>query len=247
MKWFSVFLFWLVTTTSHALNIIIGTTANSPPFASTADGGQHFLGFEVDIMNSICQRLKATCTYKTVIASNVINELTLNNINIALAAIIIPAVPLNGFAFSLPYLQSNARFMTKKSAQINSPQDIKDKRVGVRKGTLEGGNMFKNVVLSIYNNAVTVKEYSTMMDLIAALENDEIDVIFSNAAFIEYWSLNNANLFKLIGSKIPIGNGYGAMAKQINAPLIKLMNQALLNMEADGSYLDIYKRYFTFS
>lgn len=230
---------------ANAESLIIGTTPNSPPLASSSDsGGKHFLGFEIDIMNAICQRINAQCQYKSMIVSNIATELSSTNMNLAIAAIIIPSEKSDTFTFSIPYLPSNARFMTNNQSTINSPLDIKNKRVGVRKGTLFGGTLFEKIALNIYNQQIKVTEYADMNDLLDGLQNNNVDVVFSNAATIDYWALNNENSFKLIGAKIPVGNGYGIMAKANEGALIARINKALLSMQADGSYLSIYSRYF---
>ena len=41
-----------------------------------------------------------------------------------------------------------------------------------------------------------------------------------------------------------MGEGYAIMAHKNNSDLIKKINQALLDMEQDGTYLRIYNRYF---
>ncbi|MFA1369849.1 transporter substrate-binding domain-containing protein, partial [Legionella pneumophila] len=41
-----------------------------------------------------------------------------------------------------------------------------------------------------------------------------------------------------------IGNGYGILALKNNAPLIMKINKALLQIEKDGTYLEIYNTYF---
>jgi arginine transport system substrate-binding protein len=58
------------------------------------------------------------------------------------------------------------------------------------------------------------------------------------------WSSNNTDIYKLIGSPVSVGVGYGIMANPSQTKLIGDINQALLAMEADGTYLKIYSRYF---
>lgn len=232
----------LLTIKAHAL--VIGTTANYPPLASLADQNHNFFGFEVDIMQAVCQRIKVSCQFKAVIVSTIPEQLLSRKIDLAIAAIIIPPAPVSGYIFSVPYLTSNTQFITEKESSIDTPDEIKNKRVGVRKGVLYGGSYLKNFILKLYNNQVRVSEYPTMNDLMAALNNNLIDVAFVNAVAADYWFINGSNMYKLVGSRIPFGNGYGIMANAGQEQLIEAINQTLRTMLADGSYLTIYSRYF---
>lgn len=55
---------------------------------------------------------------------------------------------------------------------------------------------------------------------------------------------NSATELKFVGDKMAIGDGYGILASKNNAPLIMKINKALLQIEKDGTYLEIYNTYF---
>ena len=129
--------------------------------------------------------------------------------------------------------------MSKKSSVINQPADLVHKKIGVRLGT-----PFKSLALSIYKNQVDVIEYPHTPKLLDALSNNKIDAVLMDAPAVRIWVANNGNLFKSVGSNIPIGKGYGIMANKDQDKLIDQINQALLDMEADGTYLQIYNNYF---
>jgi ABC-type amino acid transport substrate-binding protein len=200
----------------------------------------------VALINDICRRIEAKCEFKPVVVSTIVDEMRFGHINFAIAAITLPSRPINEFVFSLPYLQSGGQFLSLKGSKIKYPKDIKGKRVGVRKSTLEGGSIFKELILRIYDYQVKVVEYPTMHDLVMALSKKEVDVIFSNALPIVYWYNQNKRIYNLVGSEIPMGNGYSIMADKKHGLQMMQMNHALLEMMADGTYLKIYSHYFHF-
>ena len=235
---------WFASSLTYADTLIIGTSADSPPFASLADGKNHFYGFEIDIMLEVCTRIQATCEFKPTLVSKLSDSILKGKINLAVAAIILPSSPLKGLIFSLPYYTSNGQFITLAQSSINNLEDLRNKKIGVRQGTLYKGNLFKDLILAMFDNQLNVIEYPNTSDLMLALTNGDVDADFSNEQTMKYWYTNNTNLFRLVGNKIPIGNGYAIMAKEGEEALIKNINHALINMESDGSYLKIYKRYF---
>lgn len=244
MKRLIALIFFVIWPFVQSQALVIGTTANYPPMASLIDQKNHFTGFEVEIMQAICDRIKVHCEFKPLIVSTIPEQLLQRKIDLAIATIIIQTKPVPGYIFSLPYLASNTQFIANNETSIDNPADIKNKRVGVRRGSLEGGAYFKNLVLKLYDNQVRVSDYATISDLMDALGKRVIDVAFVNAVGADYWYLNNPNQYKLIGSRIPLGNGYGIMANEGQQPLINAINDALRNMLADGSYEAIYSHYF---
>lgn len=224
---------------TQAETLVVGTTPQNPPFSMLADSKQNFYGFDVDLMNTICERIKADCKFKPFAFNNLFGNVQEKKIDLAIAAIVIMPMWQDQFLFSLPYLESDAQFVTLQTSKINHPQDILHKRIGVRLGT-----PFSKLASSIYGSEVTVMTYPEIDDLIEALSHNKIDAILTNAAAAKFWYANDSATYKLVGSQIPTGQGYGIMTNLNQKELIVRINKALLSMEADGTYLDIYNRYF---
>lgn len=232
---------------SHAqpAPLIIGVAASYPPLSTQADKKSHFFGFEIDLMNEICNRLKITCEYRPIIVSKIMPALATGKLDLAMAAIVRPTAIPSGFIFSLPYLESYGQFMTLKKSTINNLQDIQNKTVGIRLSTTEGGHLFRDLLEQVFHNQVNVVEYTTLDDILIALVNDDVDVLFGNKVAVQYWYQNNMELYKLVGDPITIGNGYAIMSLEKNNPLISQINIIITEMINDGTYKKIYETYFS--
>lgn len=236
----------LLMPVTYAKKLIIGAAAAEPPMSMLIEGKGGFSGFEIDMMQEICKRIQADCTFRTLIPSDLILDLDSKKIDLGIAAIIIPAPGTYlGLSFSIPYLPSSTQFITTKDSKINSLDDIKNKVVGVRLGSLFGKTMFGDFVLSLFDGKVKVNFYLSMDDVWGALKDKRIDVAFSNTQPVEFWYVNNPGQFKLIGKPIPIGNGYGIAGRADEQELMIEINKAILAIEEDGTYEKIYSRYFT--
>lgn len=84
-----------------------------------------------------------------------------------------------------------------------------------------------------------------MPELLSALKTKEVDVIYLNPSIAKYIINNAASKFKFVGNKILMGSGYAMIANKNQALLIKKINFALLEMESEGSYIKIFKKYFS--
>ena len=222
-----------------ALTLTIGTTRHNPPFSSFADKKDHFYGFDIDIMGEICRRIQAKCQFSPLLFDHIANQLKAGQIDAAIASIIITEKSQQDFLFSLPYLESNGQFITKEDSPINKPEEITNKYVGVRLGT-----PFAELARKIYKEQVKITPYPDMPQLMEGLADGQVNVILTNDKAARYWCANMDHFCKLIGSKIPIGDGYGIMTRPDQKALIAKINQALLAIEADGTYVHIYSRYF---
>jgi ABC-type amino acid transport substrate-binding protein len=219
--------------------IKVGVLEFAPPYSSLAGDGKHFFGFTIDLMDNICQRLQAECSYVSTTLDQHGNSLQQGVIDVSFVPVPISTAPSGAFIYSLPYLVSNGQFLALKESPMNSLADIKKHKIGVMSDTL-----YNVISKSPYATDNEIKKYEAITDLISALANHEVDVIYVNDSVAKYMVNNALHQFKTVGKKIPMGEGYGIMALKNNALLIQKINKALLDMEADGTYLKIYNRYF---
>lgn len=240
MKACIFFILFICNVFAYSKTIYVGVFAFAPPFSTTSDNGKSYYGFHIDLMNNLCERLDLKCIYKTTTMNNQIALLDNGTIDIAFSAAPILSTNTGNYIYSLPYMNSDAQFVgLNENNNINTLEDIKDKRIGVLSNTLY--HAF-NLSSRSYNG--DIKQYKIFPDLVSALSNNDVDVIIINKNLAYYLLLNDANKFKLVGPNIPLGEGYGLIALNKNRELVKRINSALLDMEADGSYLTIYKNYF---
>lgn len=221
--------------------VTVGTTPLNPPFAMVADSALNFFGFDIHIMLEICKRIEVQCKFTPVEFHQILDQIKSGRLDLGIAAIILtPSLERDGWLPSLPYLESSGRFFTLANSPINTLNDITAKRVATKQGTL-----FRGFALNLFNNNVQVKTYPNLMDMLSALQNQEVDVILTDGADAEYWVTNHTDIYKLIDTKLSIGAGYTIVTSPKNTELMDKINKALLMMQSDGTYLNIYNKYFT--
>jgi arginine transport system substrate-binding protein len=248
MRWIrivGVLIGMILSVVSHAKAVVIGVDQINPPMSTRTDSADHFIGFEIDIMNEICTRVHLDCVYKAVRASEIISALEAGKIDFALNSIIIPKFRLYGLVMSLPYLPSYGQFMTLTNSPIKSVADIPKKTIGVRLGAFQVNTDSDMYIKHIFSEPPKIKSYYTVSELLAALEEREVDVIFTNKYATNYWYSANYGLYKFIGEQAYLGNGYGIMATTQYESVISSINTAIKAMMDDGTYDKIYQRYFS--
>ena len=239
MKQWIMLIIMLTGFSSYGEILQIGTENNNPPFTSKIDNNNHYYGFDMEIMSEICKRIKAKCFFSSMIFEDLFPALDHNQIDLAIASIIITPERQESFLFSHAYLNSQIQLIALKNSKINTTTQLNNKRIGLLKGTV-----FKNFVLDLYKSNIKIKEYRHDPELLEALNQHEVDAIVLDRGSAQYWYANSGDQYKLIQPPITFGNGYGIAAKLGRTDLITRINEALKNMMSDGGYSKIYNNYF---
>lgn len=239
MKILSVLLLsCLMSSSLLAEQLTIATSAFSPPMEEQATANGVFTGFEIDLLNEICRRINATCTYKAMTFQGILNAVAAGSVDLGIDGFFITQERLQYYLFSSPYLQAKAQLFTTADSNINSENVNTGKCIGV-----EAGTVYKALLNQMYNN-IKVVEYDNQQDMLQDLSDHKIDLIMFDLIGASYWVNNDTVEFKLVGEAISFGMGYGVIANPNQRALIARVNAALSAMENDGTYLAIYRRYF---
>ncbi len=231
----------LLAATSFGNSLKVGIGVSGPPLvekAQTTDGTVYF-GFCVDIMNSICKKIGATCTYQDITLDNQLEQLDKGAIDLLISVTPYTSLNVKHYALSIPYSVSKIFFITLTNSPINKVSDIKNKKIGVMKDTF-----YELLVHSLYDKNNKVIAYSSESSLLSDLAKHKVDVIALNNAVAFNLANNNIYNIKLIGKDIPLGDGYGIIALSDKTKLIKQIDDAILSIQNDGTYVSIYKKYY---
>ncbi|KTD73713.1 transporter substrate-binding domain-containing protein [Legionella tucsonensis] len=219
--------------------LIVGVLKFAPPFSSVGTNN-HYFGFSIDLLNEICKRINATCTYKATDLNSQFKDLNDGVIDITTLPSPLSSTESEDYVFSLPYMISKGQFVVLKDSDINSIEDIKNKKIGALQAT-----SFQYNILPNYTSKENIKTYPQVTALIQAVSTHEVDAALMNEDVAKYLLLNKTiDGFQLVGKPIVTGNGYGIIALKKNAPIIDKINKALLQIETDGTYLALYNKYF---
>ncbi|HAT8180114.1 TPA: transporter substrate-binding domain-containing protein [Legionella pneumophila] len=225
----------------YALTLIIGTLSYNPPFeiqVNNSSKKNEFYGFEIELMNEICQRINAKCQYKPLLFEQILAEVNSGAINLGIGSINITPERSERFLFSLPYKASYHQFLVPSNSNIKKIDDLKGKTIGIHLGSPTA-----DYLMVYFNNTIQFKYYETFMDLLNGLTDPQVSAIVTNSDQAQYWASNTPDC-KLLGDSFPFGIGFGVVARLDQAELIEKINQALIDIENDGTYLKIYNLFF---
>lgn len=222
---------------SYSHSLIIGTLSYNPSseIASSNKKDTEYFSFEIALMKKICERIQVHCHFVVVPYQKMSEYIARGKINLAIGSIIITPERRERFLFSLPYKVSHLQYIVLANSKINTIQSLLGKTIGIYLNSPS-----RNYLLHQFHNDIQLVTLPTSMNMLEALRTKKVNAILTNYPQAKYWIEHSKN-YKLLGSKFNIGEGYGIMAKKGNDALVSLINEALLDIESNGTYLKLYQ------
>ncbi|KTD42398.1 transporter substrate-binding domain-containing protein [Legionella quateirensis] len=237
MKWWLSIcsLFFICYVTAINASLVIGIPYFKPPYVIN-----QYEGFDVDLMHAICKRLNETCVFKQMVFNKLSTALNEGTIDLAMGAITISQKRQLYYVFTLPYKLSKSQFLVLKNSNLKSISDLKGKQVGAINSSDLQDFQTDNPLLEIQ-----VALYEDPLPLISALSKHQLDAILMDSEEFNYWLQQTDIPLSKLEEPFSVGAGLGIMSLPKNTALIQSINQALIQLEKDGSYKSIYVDYFS--
>ena len=225
-----------------------GTDASYAPFESKAPDGK-LVGFDIDLGNEICARLKAKCVWAENDFDGMIPALKAKKFDGVLSSMSMTPARAEQIAFSDKLFNTPTRLVAKKGSTVLPTADaLKGKSVGVEQGTIQ------ETYAKAYwaPKGVQVVPYQNQDGVYADLVSGRLDATLQDAvqADIGFLKTPRGAGFQFAGGDIDdpktLGNGAGIGLRKEDADLKAKINQAIADMLKDGTYKKIEKKYFTF-
>lgn len=148
----------------------VATFDNNPPFGFIDNPSKEIIGLDVDIARAIAKKMGVHLHIVPTNPANRIPLLLSHRVDLVVANFTITPERAQKIQFSIPYFSSGQQFMAKKG-RIQKPDDVKNLRVGVDKGTTN------EMVLRKQFPSVKIAAYDETSFAFAALRNGKVDAI----------------------------------------------------------------------
>jgi len=119
---------------------------------------------------------------------------------------------------------------------IESYSDLKGKRVGVTAGSSHQKFLSDNNISTI--------PFNTLESLYAALKDRDLDAIVADYPILSYYASQNGSEWIQLTGSIFNPENYGILLPDSSIHT-EAINNAILTMREDGTYADIYRKYFS--
>lgn len=219
--------------------IIVGSDTAYPPFENVVDGVTE--GFDVDMMKAVGEKLGVEVEFKTYKFDALIAGMQAGTeFDIIASAMTITDERKEAIDFSDPYINSNQSLAVAADSTLATADDLKSgDKVGVQSGTT-GEKWAKD---NLAPKGVTVTPYDDILAAFNALSAGDIVGVINDAPISQDVVKDPARKAKVV-AEIPTGEQYGFAFNKSNTALRDAVNGALAELKADGTYVEIYKKWF---
>ncbi|SKA05546.1 polar amino acid transport system substrate-binding protein [Enhydrobacter aerosaccus] len=230
-----------------AFKLTIATWGSYPPFNYLDRKGLP-AGFEMDLAQEICQRMKAECEFVAAKWDDLIPGLVEKKFDIVMASLEVTPERRRRLGMSRRYYLSPGAFIAAKGAPFDGPPSLlRNKRIGVQKDSTHADWVDKS-----FRRSAQIKRYASVADELQALANGEVDAVFGDKAQLWLWSQKpEGQCCELVGQDIKdaptLGIGVAAGIRREDVKLREAFNKALSEMIGDGTYKKLNAKYFPFS
>ncbi len=232
-----VFSFSLVAGAAQVIKV--GTNAAFPPFEYVDENTQEYTGFDMDLIRAIGKQAGFEVQIVDVAWEGIIPGLLVGNYDVIASAMTITAERQQSVNFSDPYFNAEQVILVPANDNsIRSPEDLKGKSVSVQLGTTG------DFVASDLPGLRKVARFGEVTDAIQEMLNGNVaGVICDNFVAIEYMQ-HNPDRAKVVPGSFFDPEYYGFAINKRNTELLKKVNAALAELKANGTYDEIYNKWF---
>jgi polar amino acid transport system substrate-binding protein len=219
---------------------VVGTDAAYAPFESQNEKGE-IVGFDIEVVQAIAKKAGIEVKFVNTPWEGIFNALNQGDRDLLVSAVTITDERKQTMDFSDPYFDAQQLIAVKDNSKIAKFADLKKRKVGVQTGTT--GDEAVSKLLGKTNP--NIKRFESTPLALKELESGGIDaVVADNGVVIHYVANNPGGKFKTVSDKEFVPEQYGIPVKKGNTELLAKLNKGLADIKADGSYDQIYAKYF---
>lgn len=218
--------------------LTVAASLDFPPFENLENGD--VVGFEVDLMKAIAEKMGLECSY--------LPTMKFDTIIPAIVAGGTADVGVSGFTitpereeevdFSTPICDTNQCIVVPAGSDITDESQLAGKRIGAETGTT--GLSWAKENLADAQEVVAFDEYPAVF---AALQSGQVAAVVLDKPVADYY-INIAYPDCQVVKEIPTGEQYGIAVSKKNPNLTAAIDQAIAELESDGTIAELDRKWF---
>lgn len=199
----------------------MGTEGAYAPYNYIDDNGE-VAGFERVLGDELCKRAEVECEWVTNDWDSIIPNLLSGNYDTIMAGMSITDERAEKVDFSDNYTPPASSAFAALSEGVDPTAGV----VAAQASTIQSQYLAES--------GMTLLEFPTVQDAIAAMKNGEAEVVFADKDTLIPTVEENADIF-WVGEEVNLDNGIGMAFRKSDAELRDKFNAAIASVKADGT------------
>ncbi len=219
--------------------IVVGTNPSFAPFEFTDQKDGKVMGFDIDMINALAKKAGIEkVTIKSIGFDGLIPSLESGNIDVVITGMSITDARKQKVNFTDPYYESGLMAIVRKDNEaIKGLDDLKGKTIAVQMGTV-GADAAAKI------QGAKVKTFDSSDLACLELKNGGCDAVISDLPVLQYFLKQGGSAYAKSVGEPQKGDFYGIATNKKDKALGDALNKALADMKKDGSYKQLYEKWF---
>ncbi|MHC8493576.1 transporter substrate-binding domain-containing protein [Thalassospira sp. SM2505] len=229
--------------------VVVATEGAYPPFNMVDENGK-LIGFDVDFANKLCETAKIECEIVAQDWDGMIPGLLAKKYDAIIAQMSITEERKRSIDFTNYYSNTPAVFVGKDTMKIEAYKDgevmedaLDGMVIGVQRSTTHANFLEDN-----FPN-IEIRMYGTQDEALLDLTAGRVDATLADSGTLDDWLKSDAAKgYGFVSNQFApskwFGDGAGIGIRQEDQDLKEILNKALAEMLANGSYDELNKKYF---
>lgn len=235
---FSVLIFSACSPSSTQNTLVMGTSADYPPyeFKDSTGGEERIIGFDVDIAQYLADSLNFELKIEDMNFDRLIPALENNEVDFVMAGMSPTPERQAKVEFTDLYYQASSIILMPRGANFNLKEDAQGKRVGV-----QGGSIQADAVKKI--TGIELVEFDKIGEIIQGVKAKTLDAAIIESTVAESYASANPDLD--FTQPFDTGSSGSAIALPKGSPYTESFNQVLTEMQETGKIKELIQKWFS--
>ncbi|MGI6072421.1 MAG: transporter substrate-binding domain-containing protein [Lachnospiraceae bacterium] len=215
--------------------LVMATNAEFPPYEFWE--GDRIIGIDAEIAAAIAEELGMELQIEDMAFDSIIGAVQTGKADFGAAGMTVNEERLQSVDFSETYTTAKQVIIVKEDSEINGPDDLTGKKIGVQLGTT--GDIYAT---DDYGDEC-VERYNKGFEAVMALSQDKIDAVIIDNEPAKVFVAENAGL-KILETEYALEEYALAIAKD-NTKLLGQINEVIGKLKESGKLQEIIDKYIT--
>lgn len=221
--------------------LVVGLDDTFAPMGFRDDKGE-LVGFDIDLAKAVAEKIGYEVSFQPIDWAMKETELNSGNIDCIWNGYSITEERMTKVAFSTPYLDNAQLIITLAGSDITSKADLADKTVAVQK---ESSALDAVTADDIAASLKEIVEFDTNIDCFMELDAQRCDAIVCDEVLARYIiKQRGEEKYNILADDFG-KEEYGIGFRLTDTDLVNSVNKALEDLKADGTYKEIYTKWFS--
>lgn len=218
--------------------LIVGSSATYRPFAYETPS-KEIVGYDVDMIKAIAQKAGLQIKIINTPWTGIFAALNNGDVDLVISGVTINEKRKQSYDFTAPYFEARQLIAVQQASTAKGLKDLAGKKVGVVTGST-GDDIASR---EFGKTSPDIRRFESTPVVISELVNSGVDAAIGDNGVIAFRVQEHKSLKTVSDPNFP-KEYFGIVVKQGNKALLDKLNSGLAAVKADGSYAQIYKKWF---